>query len=149
MEDGKEKGDLHHRVSRRKSLDDFLARIIDNKINVVIDIRYNPNSRRRGFSKNKLASHLLEKNVKYYHYKDLGTPPLIRKKAIEKKNHMIVINKWKAMIDEKMELLKNLKNHFIDDIICFMCYEKDATHCHRSVVVQTYGALTRNKIIHL
>lgn len=134
---------------QEKSLEDFLARIIDNKINVVIDIRYNPNSRRKGFSKNKLASHLQEKNVKYYHYKDLGTPPPIRKKAIEKNNHMIVINKWKAMIDEKLELLKNLKNHFIDDIICFMCYEKDATHCHRSIVVQTYGSLTGTKIIHL
>lgn len=143
------KGEIYTIGYQEKSLDDFLSCITDNKINVVIDIRYNPNSRRKGFSKNKLASHLQEKNIKYYHYKDLGTPPLIRKKAIEKKDHMIVINKWKATIDKKLELLKDLKNHFIDDIICFMCYEKDATHCHRSVVVQTYGALTRTKIIHL
>jgi len=134
---------------QEKSIDEFIGSILEHKINVVIDIRYNPNSRRKGFSKNKLANQLQSNNIIYTHLKELGTPPDVRKKAIEKNDHLIVINRWKKLIDNKINLLYNLNDEYSDATICFMCYEKDHMYCHRSVVGNTFGELTKHQIIHL
>lgn len=55
-------------------LDEFIATLKTFGIKQIIDVRDLPLSRKRGFSKNALASALAEAGVKYLHVKSLGDP---------------------------------------------------------------------------
>ena len=65
------------------ALDDFLAVLDSEKIDVLLDIREAPVSRRKEFSKNALREILAKAGVEYRHEKLLGTPKVIRDKFRE------------------------------------------------------------------
>jgi len=134
---------------QRKSFKEFLQCIIDNNISVLIDIRYNPDSRRRNFSKSFLETYLPKKNITYVHYKELGAPTSKRHEAKTTNNHNLVLQKWKRIIKNKIDILNGLKRQFDSDIICFMCYEKEVSQCHRLIVSDQFAVMHNYKVIHL
>ena len=58
----------------KAGLADFIATLRDAAVEMVIDIRELPQSRRAGFSKRQLAASLEEAGIGYTHLKALGTP---------------------------------------------------------------------------
>ena len=58
--------------------EEFLRRLQENGIEVIVDVRDMPLSRKRGFSKNQLQALLGEVDIEYLHVKPLGAPKEIR-----------------------------------------------------------------------
>src|SRR5260370_21964067 len=60
-----------------------LSSIIDvlhaNKVDLLVDVRQNPISRKPGFSKKGLSTQLIFSGIDYIHFPSLGTPPSIRR----------------------------------------------------------------------
>jgi uncharacterized protein (DUF488 family) len=52
----------------------FIRALKDAGVELVLDIRAAPVSRKKGFSKNQLAAHLSEAGIGYRHLRGLGTP---------------------------------------------------------------------------
>jgi uncharacterized protein (DUF488 family) len=56
------------------TVDAFIRVLKDAGVELVLDIRAAPVSRKKGFSKNQLAAHLTEAGIGYRHLRGLGTP---------------------------------------------------------------------------
>src|SRR3990172_2525645 len=62
------------------ALDDFLVTLKTADIDIVLDVRELPMSRRKGFSKTALTKALAQCDINYHHEKLLGSPKTIRHK---------------------------------------------------------------------
>ncbi len=129
-------------------VEDFVKFLKKNKIEMIADLRKNPVSRKRGFSKHKLAEQLAKKKIGYIHYVALGTPTSWRK--LEKAGRLTrekmfelyvreVLPKAQTDIEALRELLRE-KNTAI------LCYEADATDCHRSFVANEIRSQEKKKL---
>jgi uncharacterized protein (DUF488 family) len=132
-----------------KALDDVLGRLKANRIELVVDVRALPLSRKRGFSKTALAKALDGVGIAYAHRVALGTPKPMR--ARYKRDH-----DFGAL---KISFEKYLANqtHSLLDLIalvrgkraCLLCFEADPALCHRSLVADAARKLGGSPAKHL
>ncbi len=116
-------------------LSDFLATLKAHKIKQIIDVRELPLSRRRGFSKNVLASALAELGINYLHLKSLGDPKLGREAARSGDiagfrriyGRHLAGNEAKAGLADAMAAARKATSSLL-------CYERDHADCHRSII---------------
>jgi len=112
----------------------FVARLADHDIDVLVDVRENPISRKKGFSKRQLESNLAEAGIRYEHVRALGNPSEIRKggggtKAVLKRYAEHMDDRWDLALEPVQALLE------AGAAPALMCLEKAPSACHRSVVV--------------
>lgn len=121
----------------------FVATLKHASINLLIDVRDLPLSRKRGFSKNQLAEILMSSGIEYVHLKGLGDPREGRMAAragdygLFKKifgKHLGTDLALKHM-DVAAELVRDWQ-------ACLMCFEYDPTQCHRSIVAGKLAQMT-------
>lgn len=122
-----------------------------NKIKCLIDIRKNPVSRKQGFSKSKLREVLHEHGIEYLHLGDLGVPSAWRKEAKEElitRKKMFeryvkkVLPAYPAEIESIIKLAKTKRS-------VLLCYEADASDCHRLYLAREIESRVPTKIINL
>src|ERR1035437_2802635 len=63
------------------TIDDFVVALLHVSIDVLIDVRDLPLSRKKGFSKNQLAGALAAAGIEYVHLRGLGDPRAGRQAA--------------------------------------------------------------------
>ncbi|MDD9910334.1 MAG: DUF488 domain-containing protein [Ahrensia sp.] len=132
------------------SLDDFVATLVDRKIEVLVDIRDRAQSRRRGFSKTALAEAVGDAGIDYIHIKALGDPKEGREAAragLMDKFRKIFI----AVLSEEtaQNALSEVESLAKEKKICLMCYERDHHVCHRKIVSDHLERALGCKAIHL
>jgi uncharacterized protein (DUF488 family) len=114
---------------------DVIGRLKDAGVEVVIDVRAVPSSRRAGFSKNILAASLHEAGIDYVHLKALGTPKPGRDAA--RKGHVDEMHAiYNRHLEEPQAQLQLVEATDIarDRKAALLCYEADAAGCHRRIV---------------
>lgn len=129
----------------------FVATLKKNKIKSLIDIRKNPVSRKKGFSKNKLAQAVAEEGIRYFHFGDLGVPSAWRKEAKEE-----IITRAKMFKKYSKEILPANQDK-IEEIVgiakkgrsALLCYEKDAHDCHRHYLTEEISKQMELQVIDL
>lgn len=105
-----------------------------NVINLLIDIRELPLSRKRGFSKTSLAATSANNGISYIHVSRLGCPREIRHQYRIDKNWLNYSIKFFNYLNTQREALESVSKLAMQNNICLMCYEKDFLTCHRSYV---------------
>ena len=118
------------------SLQSFLRALQDAGVELLVDIRAVASSRRPGFSKNALAANLRQAGIDYLQLRGLGTPAdgraAVRAGRIAEMERIYAEH---LRTDEAQEQLAALV-----EIVrggrraCLLCYEADASHCHRRLV---------------
>ncbi len=117
-----------------------------NKIKLVADLRKTPLSRKPGFSKKRLAEGLALSKIAYIHLPGLGVPALWRKKA---KLHLITRKKMfkdyvnKVIPEHEAEILILCEN-ISKQKTALLCYEAEASDCHRHFVAIELQKLIKN-----
>ncbi|MCE6073732.1 DUF488 family protein [Agrobacterium vitis] len=117
-------------------IDDFVAVLQHAGIDVLVDVRDLPASRKRGFSKNQLKLCLEEKGIEYLHLKVLGDPKEGREAA-----RSGLMTKFREIFcshidNEQASLaLKHLATLGSQKHICLMCFERNHHCCHRSILI--------------
>lgn len=119
-----------------KSIETFIQELKEKKINVLVDVRLTPLSRKPGFAKRRLEEELSKHNIDYLHIPQLGNPKDNRENFRATKSGSAA-NKFRRLIrkssvsflDELAHLTKRKK-------IALMCFEQDAMCCHRTVVAE-------------
>lgn len=118
------------------TVDEFIADLTRRNIDVLVDVRLNAVSRRRGFSKTALNNALDAAGIEYLHLRALGNPKENRP-AFGGENVKAGREVYRELLDEpaaaaELEQLADLAEvrH-----VAVMCFERDEQRCHRKVVI--------------
>ena len=130
------------------TLEDFLATLDKAGIDVLLDVRELPMSRRKGFSKTALSEALFERDIDYRHEKFLGSPKPIRHKLREDGNYKDFFRSFNKHLRKHSEILLKLAEE-LGGNVAIMCYEKDHTRCHRITVVDALSEILELTPVHL
>ena len=112
--------------------------VLDNSVDILVDVRLNAISRKKGFSKSALAGVLAEAGIGYRHERELGNP---------KDNREPFRRGLKSARDRYVRHLGNGAGPVYDELVALaqtvrvalLCFERDHIECHRSCI--TDGAL--------
>jgi len=112
----------------------LLAKLKANKVDVVVDVREVPNSRKRGFSKSQLDSRLKRAGISYLHFRSLGSPAPARKKYKKDGDFAAFARSYAKTLRTERAVLDEVYSLAGEKDCCLLCYEADARTCHRSLV---------------
>ena len=129
-------------------LDNFLKTLVDAKVNILLDVRELPISRRKGFSKSALMNALAEVGIEYRHEKQLGSPKAIRHRLREDWDYRRFFRDFDRHLDKQSELIEILAQELKGNI-ALMCYERDHEDCHRRSVADALADLANKTPVHL
>lgn len=128
-----------------------LEALREAKVELLVDIRAVASSRRPGFAKTALAANVATIGVEYLHLRGLGTPAEGRAAARAGKHaEMRKIFLSHLATEAAQEQLAILTSLIRDGRrVCLLCFEADASHCHRTLVANALAKNLRVEIIHL
>ena len=127
----------------------LLAVLSQNGVNVLVDVRQNPVSRKSGFSKGHLERSIARSGIEYLHFPCLGTPARIRKLYSKTGDTRKALQQYQKHLRRRGKCLRSLVRIAASSHICLMCLEADHTSCHRSVIAQKLMELSGCRVIHL
>jgi uncharacterized protein (DUF488 family) len=128
----------------------FIRTLAEAGVELVLDIRAAPISRKVGFSKHQLAARLAEAGIAYRHLRGLGTPKPGRDAARGgdlagfERIFLAHLTEPEAVLDfGEAVALAEAKT------VCLLCLERDPKHCHRLIVGDRMAAVTGQQLRHL
>ncbi len=127
----------------------LLAVLSHNGVNVLVDVRQNPVSRKSGFSKGYIEQSISRSGIEYLHFPCLGTPPRIRKLYNKTGDAQKALEQYQIHLRTRRNCLRSLVRIATTKHICLMCLEADHNSCHRSVIAQKLTEMTGCQAIHL
>jgi uncharacterized protein (DUF488 family) len=117
------------------TIDDLLQKIQANGIEVFVDVRNNPHSRKRGFSKKSLQPAMENLGINYIHIPELGIPSTVRKKFRDDITHLLQ-HYATDIIPQQEEAVYQLKNLFSNHSkVVIVCFKKNYRLCHRHQII--------------
>jgi uncharacterized protein (DUF488 family) len=129
------------------SFDSFLRYLIESNINIVFDVRKNPISRKKGFSKSDLYEKLNSGKIRYIHLPQLGTPTSLRHELRIKKDYSHFFEKYNSFLEKQIEYVDQILNILKTENVALMCYEREASKCHRSAIALKIKKRSNNGIM--
>jgi len=130
------------------AINDFIQELKKANVNVLLDVRELPMSRRKGFSKTALGNSLTKAGIRYQHEKKLGSPKKIRHQLREDGNYSRFFKSFGKHLSEQSALLETLACELKGNV-ALMCYEKHHEECHRHSVANALADLLGKTPIHL
>ena len=127
----------------------FIDCLIRRGVDVLIDVRELPLSRRRGFSKSPLSELLARNGIKYCHLKTLGAPKALRAALKKSRDYGAYFRDFNKYMAKNRHILKQLSCTFAGAAVVLMCFERNPAECHRSVVARELGKMVRIEPAHL
>jgi uncharacterized protein (DUF488 family) len=124
------------------SIQQFISRLIEQRIETVVDVRQLALSRRRGFSKTSLAQALEAAGIQYVYLRELGCPKPIRDAYRKGRDWANYARAYRIYLRGKGDSLNWLLDLVTRQSSCLMCYEADALRCHRSLVAEALENLS-------
>jgi len=116
--------------------EDFVGTLKKANVSIVIDIRENASSRKKGFSKKALAAILADNGIKYEHMIHLGTPKDIRIEYKASGDIGYLMEHYRQYLSENPDYIADLVNIIEENQTCLMCFEKLPTECHRIILAE-------------
>jgi uncharacterized protein (DUF488 family) len=123
----------------KKSLENFLELLRNEKVSCLIDTRLNNTSQLSGFAKKRDLEYILERfaNIKYIHRVDLAPTKDI---LSDFKSNNITWDEYREKylhLLKKREIEKDINQLFAEnETICFLCSEHKHHNCHRSLLAE-------------
>lgn len=113
----------------------FIRTLLRARVKVVADVRALPLSRKKGFSKRRLSECLASAGIDYLHFSDLGNPPEGRQAAKAGKTakfHRVYLKHLSSIVARTA--LKELAELAASRATCLLCFEREPTECHRTLI---------------
>jgi uncharacterized protein (DUF488 family) len=120
-------------------LAEFVERLRRNSVTLLIDVRLNPISRKRGFSKTALRGALADAGIAYEHMRSLGNPKWNRPgfggspAELETARGVYVEQLSDSGAHECLERIAEAARQ---QTVAIMCFEADERRCHRDLVLE-------------
>ena len=132
------------------TIQDVLTALETAQVNLLIDVRAMPRSRKPGFSKRQLAAGLDATGIPYLHLQGLGTPKPGRDAV--RAGHpeiMEAIFREHMTSDQAQAALSLAQALARETRACLLCFEQDPACCHRRIVAEMIAAQTGQEVVHL
>lgn len=130
------------------SLAGFLETLALAGVDLLLDVRELPISRRKGFSKTALRDALNNAGIAYRHERELGSPREIRNQLRDDGDFSKFESRFEAYLQTKNELLDAITTE-IKGAVALMCFERNWRQCHRKIVASHLVARTLTAVQHL
>jgi uncharacterized protein (DUF488 family) len=127
----------------------FLQALHAHAIEVVVDVRELPQSRKPGFAKKALAAHLAKQAVRYVHIAALGCPRVIRHRYRNDDDWGRYERAFRHYLAQQDEALAALGALAVRSNCALMCFEADAHYCHRRMVAAAVARAQRTPVLHI
>ena len=118
-------------------------------VEVLMDVRQNPFSRKAGFSKRRLQESISQAGIEYHHNPDLGTPPKIRDMYRSTGDVSDALAEYERNLSLNTEPIKSLARLAASRKVCLLCLESDHRMCHRGIIAQKLCEITKWQPTHL
>jgi len=117
-------------------IDVFVADLVRRDVDVLVDVRLNAVSRRRGFSKTALSNALESAGIEYRHLRALGNPKQNRA-AFSGDNVETGRAIYRGLLDSPAAAAEMAQLMELAEAghVAVMCFERNEQHCHRKVVL--------------
>jgi uncharacterized protein (DUF488 family) len=119
----------------------------EHGVGTLVDARYRPGSRKRGLSKTPLSAACEKAAIGYAHDRGLGTPPEMLRQVRE--TGIYDWNSYRAHLLEQTDSLDWASSLAAAEPICLLCYEADASQCHRRIVAEEIADRAKLRIEHI
>lgn len=114
------------------TIERFLSCLKNNEIELIIDVRSNPISRKPGFSKTALQTCLSEIGIGYAHFRELGIPSSIRRQYDNIDELLDYYDEFILPQPACQEAARVVADLCFEYNAALLCFEADPTQCHRS-----------------
>ena len=120
----------------RRTLDELISLLRLHDVEVLVDVRLTPVSRKQGFSKSALAEALGRAGIHYRHERELGNPKDNRDafrrglKSARRRYSQHLQNGASTVYREVIDLVHTARP-------ALLCVERELAECHRSCILET------------
>jgi uncharacterized protein (DUF488 family) len=129
------------------TVDAVVAALLAGGVQHVLDVRAVPQSRKPGFSKRLLGGSMAAAGLGFTHLRGLGTPKAGRD-AVRHGDVAAMRRIFTAHLetpDAQFDLAR-ARDLAGREHVCLLCFERDHTHCHRSIVADLLGGSARHLV---
>ncbi len=131
------------------SLDEFVALLLEHDVDLLVDVRLTPLSRKPGFSKTVLSEALSAAGIRYVHEKALGNPRDNRESFRNGRRALGEKRFRKVVRQHGHHAVESLKKMSCECRVALMCYERSVDECHRGVVMDILKDSSSIRPIHI
>jgi uncharacterized protein (DUF488 family) len=132
-----------------RTVDELIKDLVAAEVNVLVDVRLTPLSRKAGLSKHRLAARLRDAGIDYVHLPQLGNPrdnrdAFRRGDAAAAARYRAVLrtSEGQGALDQLLRLANQR--------VTLLCFEHDAGECHRTLVADALvEAGVISQVVHL
>lgn len=121
------------------SADQLIKRLQAENVEVLVDVRLTPLSRKPGLSKRALSDALASAGIRYVHDRRLGNPKENRAAYAEAASEAgaAARSRYRELISggDGAKALRELSTLAQNHVVAVLCFEADQTHCHREQVI--------------
>lgn len=153
------KGTLHQEQRKRlytmgyegRSIENYLNLLLKYNIQVLVDVRANPYSRKFGYKKREMERGCELMGIRYEHVPELGIPKAMRQQVASNADFYHLLDHYEqSMLPQQTEALQYL-NQLIDQegSIILTCYEANPEDCHRLSIANQMDGFTNYSVEHL
>ena len=121
-----------------RTVETYLDTIRNARITLLCDIRRNPISRKRGFSKRALLAKCDEMGISYVHLPALGISSSRRQELKVQKDYDMLFSEYREHYLPKLsgEIIRILEWLKSGHSVALTCFELTHTQCHRHCVAE-------------
>lgn len=131
------------------SAEDFIDRLRQVGVDMIVDVRELPLSRKRGFSKTVLRGHLAAAGIAYEHHRCLGCPKPVRDRYKSDGDWAAYTGGFMTHLVGVQAELRTLAATARRHKVCLVCFEADHETCHRTYVARAARRLGAPAVQHL
>lgn len=132
-----------------RDVEDVLSRVAEAGVTTLVDVRYRPQSRKRGFSRLRLEALCATAGIAYVHIRALGTPPEMMRRFGAGGYDAATFKEYRHFLRDQREALMKARQLIASGTCCLLCYEADASTCHRHIVADEVSGLAGTTVQHL
>jgi uncharacterized protein (DUF488 family) len=117
-----------------RTVDDVIDALVSAGVEVLVDVRLTPLSRKPGMAKNRLAARLADAGIGYVHLPKLGNPRDNRDAF--RRGESAARARYRAVLEspEGLGALEHIGELASQRRVALMCFERNASECHRAMV---------------
>ena len=118
----------------QRDLDEVVALLDGHGVEVLLDVRATPRSRKRGLSKTPLTEALAQVGIEYRHDARLGVPSDDR--PAFRRGEQAAVRRYRERIaDADRDAVEQVASLARARDVALLCFERDERTCHRRIVV--------------